>query len=118
MIQTAAAIQQRVSWPYIEFDEQARAVLTNTRMRISFLVQERDVHGWSPEEIYFQHSDLSLAQIYAAFSYYYDHQEEIDHEIRVENTMIEQIRKELIQAGAGYDAETFKTLLETPAEQV
>lgn len=117
MNQAATAIQPGVSWPYIEFDEHARAVLADTRMRVSFLVQERDAHGWSPEEMYFQHSDLSLAQIYAAFSYYYDHQEEIDQEIRAEKRTIEQLQSELTETGAGYDVETFKTLLQIPAKQ-
>jgi hypothetical protein len=40
-------------------------------------------HEWSPEEIYFQHyGHLSLAQIRAALSYYYDHQAKFDAEIK------------------------------------
>ncbi len=35
-------------------------------------------HGWSPEEIHFQHAHLSMAQIHAALAYYYDHQREMD----------------------------------------
>jgi uncharacterized protein (DUF433 family) len=35
-------------------------------------------YGASPEEIHFQHPHLSLAQIHAALSYCYDHQQEID----------------------------------------
>lgn len=39
-------------------------------------------HGSSPEEIHFQYPHLSLAQIHAAFAYYYDHQAELDAEIQ------------------------------------
>src|SRR5687767_3057225 len=40
------------------------------------------VHGSSPEEMHFQYPHLSLAQIHAALSYYYDHQTDIDAEIQ------------------------------------
>jgi hypothetical protein len=38
-------------------------------------------HGWSSEEIHFQHPHLSLAQIHAALGYYHDHKEELDAKI-------------------------------------
>ena len=44
-------------------------------------------HGWSPEEIHFQHPHLSLAQIHAALGYYYDHRDELDAE--VEQSLLE-----------------------------
>jgi hypothetical protein len=41
----------------------------------------RLAHGWSPEEIHFQHPSLSMAQIHAALSFYYDHQQALDAQI-------------------------------------
>lgn len=38
-------------------------------------------YGWSPEEMHCQHPDLTLAQIHAAFAYYYDNQAGFDREI-------------------------------------
>jgi hypothetical protein len=35
-------------------------------------VLDKLAYGWSPEEIHFQHPALSLAQIHAALSYYYE----------------------------------------------
>jgi uncharacterized protein (DUF433 family) len=118
MSKAAEGIHKTVSWPYIGFDERERAIIAGTRMRISFLIQERDAHGWSPEEVYFQHSDLSLAQIYSAFSYYYEHREEIDLEIGEEHKEIEHLKTELKDTGSGYEAEDFKRLLGTKAEKV
>ena len=43
--------------------------------------QEDIAHGWSPEEIHFQHAHLSLAQIHAALGYYYDHKDELDAQV-------------------------------------
>lgn len=42
------------------------------------VVLDHYTHGWSPEEIQWQHSHLTLSQIHAAFVYYYDHQEELE----------------------------------------
>ena len=41
-------------------------------------------HGWSAEEICRQHPYLCPAEVHAAMTYYFDHQQEIDHEIEVE----------------------------------
>ena len=54
-------------------------------------------HGWSPEEIHFQHSHLSLAQIHAAFAYYYEHQDEMDREIMRQVEEIEKLSHEFGQ---------------------
>jgi uncharacterized protein (DUF433 family) len=118
MSKTAEGIHKAASWPYIGFDDRKRAIIAGTRMRVSFLIQERDAHGWSPEEVYFQHSDLSLAQIYSAFSYYYENREEIDLEIVEEHKEIEHLQTELKDAGSGYEAEEFKRLLEAKVEKV
>lgn len=53
-------------------------------------------HGSSPEEIHSQHPHLSLAQIHAALSYYYDHQHEFDLEI---DRQLREVEKFQAQAG-------------------
>ena len=35
-----------------------------------------------PEEIHFQHPNLSLAQIHGALTYYYENQDKVDEQIR------------------------------------
>jgi hypothetical protein len=45
------------------------------------VVLDKIADGLSAEEIQAGDPDLSLAQIHAALSYYYDHQAEIDAEI-------------------------------------
>jgi pyrroloquinoline quinone (PQQ) biosynthesis protein C len=42
---------------------------------------ERQAHRASVEQIQEAYAHLSLAQIYAALAYYYDHQEQVDAEI-------------------------------------
>ena len=46
------------------------------------MVLDKPACGWSPEEIHFQHPHLSLAQIHAALTYYYENQDRLDDQIR------------------------------------
>ena len=66
----------------IEIDDKGVAWVADTNTKVIEVALDKIAHGWSPEEIYFQHyGDLSLAQIHAALAYYYDHQAELDAEI-------------------------------------
>jgi hypothetical protein len=40
------------------------------------------VHGWSLEEIHFQHPHLLLGRIHAALAYYHGHKGEFDAELQ------------------------------------
>ena len=42
---------------------------------------DKIAYGSSPEEIHFQHPNLSLAQIYGALTYYYENQDNVDEQI-------------------------------------
>ena len=63
---------------HIHLDERGVAWIDDTNVKVVEVVLDKIASGSSPEEIHFQHPHLSLAQIHAALSYYYDHQQEID----------------------------------------
>jgi uncharacterized protein (DUF433 family) len=63
---------------HIHLDERGVAWIDDTNIKVVEVVLDKRAYGWSPEEIHTQHPDLSLAQIHAALSYYYDHQLAID----------------------------------------
>lgn len=67
---------------HIELDEQGVAWIANTKVKVIEVAVDKIAHGSSPEEMRYQYPHLSLAQIHAALSYYYDHQAELDAEIR------------------------------------
>jgi uncharacterized protein (DUF433 family) len=48
--------------------------------------------GDTPEDILAMYTNLSAAQVYAALSYYYEHQSEIDAEIAAQNVEHERFR--------------------------
>ena len=72
----------RASLTPIQIDENGVPWIDNTKVKVIEVVLDKLAYGWSPEEISLQHyHSLTLAQIHAAFSYYYDHQAEMDAEI-------------------------------------
>lgn len=66
----------------IEIDERGAAWVGGTKVKVTEIVMDKIGYGWSPEEIHFQHPQLSLAQIHGALTYYYENQPGLDAEIR------------------------------------
>lgn len=64
--------------PHIHTDERDVAWIDDTNVKVIEVVLDTLAHGSSPEEIHLQYPHLSLAQIHAALSYYYDHQASLD----------------------------------------
>jgi hypothetical protein len=56
------------------------------------VVLDKLAHDSTPEEMHEQYPHLSLGQIHAALSYYYEHQSEIDAEIERGIQMVEELR--------------------------
>jgi len=84
-----------LSYPHIEKQDQQSAHLQRLpRIRVAQIVMDYIAYGWSVEEICRQHLYLTLAETHAAMGYYFDHQEEIDKEIRQE---WQQVQENLVQ---------------------
>ena len=57
-------------------------IIKGTKFPVRSVVSYVLKQGLSPEELLREFSNLTLAQVYDALSYYYDHQEEIEQELR------------------------------------
>jgi uncharacterized protein (DUF433 family)/uncharacterized protein YuzE len=66
---------------HIVLDEERRAWIDDTNVKVIEVVLAKIAYGWDPEKIHEEYPHLSLAQIHAAFAYSYDHQAEFDAEI-------------------------------------
>jgi len=66
---------------HIELDERGVPWISGANTKVIEVVLDKIANGSSPEEIHFQHPNLSLSQIHSALAYYYDHKEEMDREI-------------------------------------
>jgi uncharacterized protein (DUF433 family) len=64
---------------HIHRDAEGRAWIDDTNTKVIEVALDHIAYGWSADEIHVQHRHLSLAQIHAALSYYFDHQQEFDH---------------------------------------
>ena len=71
----------KTSYEHVVFDADGVPVVEGTTMKVIELVLEAQTYGWSPAELHFQHSYLSLGQIHSALAYYWDHQGELDSDI-------------------------------------
>ena len=84
-----------VSYPHIEKVEGKPARLARMpRIRVYQIVMDYLYRHWTPEEMVEQYPHLRLAEVYAAMTYYFDHQEEIESEIKATNELVERLRAE------------------------
>ena len=80
------------TYEHVEIDAGGVPIIAGTNMKIVELAQL--AHGWSPEELHFQHPYLSLGQIHSALAYYWDHKEELDADIKRRRQYAEEARRE------------------------
>ena len=63
------------------------------RIKVSHIAVSHERMGLSPDEIILNHPGITLGQVYAALSYYWDHREEIDADISAAREFTEEMRK-------------------------
>jgi uncharacterized protein (DUF433 family) len=66
---------------HILLDERGRGWIDDTNVKVIEVVLDKLAYRLTPDEIHSEHPHLSMAQIHAAFCWYYDHQAEYDAEI-------------------------------------
>ncbi len=65
----------------------------HARTRVAMIVADYLWRGWSAEEIARQYSYLTLAEVHAAMTYYFDHRQEIEDELVTEYREVEEWKK-------------------------
>lgn len=80
-------------YEHIVLDKNNVPMIAGTTMKVVELVLDHQAYGWSPEELHFQHPYLTLGQIYSAFAYYWDHQEEFEQDIERRLQRVDQIQQ-------------------------
>jgi len=86
-------IMKSVASP-IELDDRGVAWIAGANTKAIEVVLDKIAYGWSPEEMHLQHPHLSLAQIHAALSYYYEHQEILDADIERRHREVQKMAAE------------------------
>lgn len=67
-----------------------RAYLAGTRIRVQDIVSDHERHGLSPEQIAREYPHISLAQVFGALAYYYDHCDEVRQQMRADEEYVRQ----------------------------
>ena len=88
------AVPVELTYPHIvkEPDKPAR-LEQHPRTRVAMIVADYLWRGWSAEEIGRQYPYLTLAEVHAAMTYYFDHRPEIEDELLAEYREVEEWRK-------------------------
>lgn len=79
---------------HVRVDQDGVAWIDDTRVKVIEVVLDRMAYGWTDEEMHLHQPHLSLAQIHAALAYYYNHQMELETEIRRRLQETEALREE------------------------
>jgi uncharacterized protein (DUF433 family) len=78
--------------PHVRLDEQGRTWLDDSNVKVIEVVLDHLAYGWNAETIQENHPHLSLAQVYAALAWYYDHQADMDAEIERQGERLRALR--------------------------
>jgi uncharacterized protein (DUF433 family) len=76
----------------IEIDEKGIPWISGANTKVIEVVLDKMAHDSSPEQMHAQYPHLSLAQIHAALSYYYEHQAELDADIERRDRDVEVLK--------------------------
>jgi uncharacterized protein (DUF433 family) len=85
-----------VAYPHVEeVTGESPRLRRHPRIRVAQIAMDYLAYGWSVEEMCRQHPYLTPAEAHAAMAYYFDHQEQIDAEVRAE---LEQVERNIPEA--------------------
>ncbi len=80
-------------YEHITLTEDNVPMIVGTKMKVVELVLDHIAYGWSPEELHFQHVDLTMGQIHSALAYYWDHKAEMDEDIERGLQTVDELRR-------------------------
>lgn len=70
-----------------------KARIVGHRIRVRDIAIWHEKLGMSPDEIVTQYPTLTLADVYAALAYYWDHREEMEQVIADEEAFVEELKR-------------------------
>ena len=70
----------------------ARAFIEGTRVRVQDVAMLAERQGRTPDQIVDAYPHLTLAQIHAALSYYFDHRLEIQSDLKADEELVEKLK--------------------------
>ena len=71
-----------------------KARIAGHRIRVQDVVIWHEKLGMSADEIVYHYPTITLADVYAALTYYWDHRDEIERNIVEERAFVEEFRRD------------------------
>lgn len=84
-----------IAYPHIDIDASGEPRIAGTGFKVRVLIEDHLSYSASAEELSRRYPQLSLAQIYGALVYYYDHKHDIDREINELDRAEKELRAQL-----------------------
>ena len=69
-----------------------KAHVAGHRIKVQHVAAWHERLGKSPDEIVAEHPELTLADVHAALTYYYDHREQIDADLRDDEEFVASLK--------------------------
>lgn len=69
--------------------------IAGTRIKVSLVAILSERNRMMPDEIVEAYPHLTLAQVHSALAYYWEHRDEIEQEIREDQSFVEKLEKDL-----------------------
>ncbi len=70
--------------------------IAGTRIRVQDVFVWHELQGQSADEIVSRFPQLTMADVYAALSYYWDHRDEIQRDMQVESDLVTRLRQQSV----------------------
>lgn len=84
------------AYEHIVLDERNVPFVEGTPIKVVEIVLDCKAYGWSPQELHFQHPQLTLGQIHSALAYYWDHQQDLDQDLKERLRRVDRLRGEAV----------------------
>ena len=81
-------------YPHIVLNLDNVPWVAGTTLKVVEIVMAQRAYGWTPEEFQINHRNLSMAQIYSALAYYWDHRQSLDEDIQRREERIQQLEQQ------------------------
>ena len=73
-----------------------RPCIAGTRIRVQDVFVWHELQGQSADEIVSRFPQITMADVYAALSYYWDHRDEIQREMQAESDLVTRLRQQSV----------------------
>ncbi len=70
--------------------------IAGTRIRVQDVFVWHELQGLSADEIVSRFPQLTMADVYAALSYYWDHRDEIQRDMQAESDLVTRLRQQSV----------------------